>query len=116
MATTGIIQRRDLKSALLNGIPTDPQAQWTGPIVIGEFVYATDTDEIGFVADSSNPTVIAWRKMSDLGTSIQIVHKGTEDPNTLTAFGQTGDNFMRQYQKIVVNDFTLSLAAESGAN
>jgi len=114
MATTGIIQRRDLKAALLAGTPTDPLAQWTGPIVIGEFVYATDTDEIGFVADSNNPTVIVWRKMSDLGSSIQIVHKGVEDPNTLAAFGETGDNFMRQYQKVVVNDFTLSLVPGGG--
>lgn len=51
MASTGILQRRDIKANLLANPPID-----------GEIVYATDTDEHGFV----NGGVLYWKKMDML--------------------------------------------------
>ena len=109
MASTGVIQRRDNKQNLIDGTPSGnfPDSIWSGPVVTGEFVYAIDTKEIGFL-DSTGTLV--WRLLDDFGSGgTSIVFKGNEDPNTLPAFGETGDNYMRQFQKVTTTEYSLSL-------
>jgi len=102
MATTGIIQRRGIKADLISGI--DPSSNWDGPVIVGEFVFATNTNEIGFL-DSTGALV--WRYIDNFGGTAGIVHKGIDNPNDLPAFGETGDNYMRQYEKVVTNEYSL---------
>jgi len=108
MATTGIIQRRGIKADLISGI--DPLGNWDGPVQTGEFVYATDNKEIGFL-DSAGTLV--WRYIDNFGGTAGIVHKGSDNPNDLPAFGEIGDNYMRQYEKVVTNEYSLTLINDS---
>jgi len=55
MASTGIIQRRDLKLNLISDPP-----------LIGEIVFALDTKEFGTIIDGT----LTWRNFNDLITSV----------------------------------------------
>jgi len=66
MATTGLIQRRDIKSALIAGQPsTGSGGDWSGPVIYGEIVFATDTKEFGFLDASGN---LKWVSVEDIGS------------------------------------------------
>jgi len=108
MATAGIIQRRDNKSNLINGTPSGlySGANWSGTVQTGEFVYAIDTKEVGFL-DSTDTLV--WRFIDDFGAGgdPSFVFKGSDNPNDLPSFGEIGDNYMRQYEKTKTNEYIL---------
>ena len=68
MATYGIIQRRDIKSALIAGQPsTGSGGDWSGPVVSGEVVFATDTKEYGFLDSAGN---LKWVSVDDIGAGV----------------------------------------------
>jgi len=83
MATTGILQRRDYKASLITGTPSNsyPDSNWTGPVIEGEFVYAVDTFEIGFL--DSNGSLV-WRKIDDFGGLPAISLNDLTDVDTIT--------------------------------
>lgn len=65
MATAGIIQRRDIKSALIAGQPSAGSGgDWSGPVLEGELVYATDTKEIGYIDSTGN---LKWVSIDNVG-------------------------------------------------
>jgi len=88
MASTGILQRRDLKANLISGIPSDINYGWSGQVAIGEFVFATDFKEIGFV-DSTDTLV--WRDIDDFGNSISTI----EDLSNVDVTGLTDTNILQ---------------------
>ena len=57
MADTGILQRRDIKANLILNPPID-----------GEIVYATDTDEHGWVSNS----VLYWKQLDLVQPIVQV--------------------------------------------
>ena len=91
MATTGIIQRRDIKSKLI-----------LDPPLIGEIVYAIDTQEFGTIIDST----LVWRKWvnPDLTPVISTTNPGVNDDESNNHFiGRIWVNISTKRQFVAIN-------------
>jgi len=74
MANKGIVLRRDLKSALISGIPSPGvTGSWIGPVIEGEIVFATDTKEFGFLDTTGSLT---WVSVDKIGKGGSLVKDG----------------------------------------